>query len=332
MALVAAAAAAFAAIYLRTLWRTTPATTREIAPATVALLAIASVLTLADRASWSLLFVLVATMAGLTLTQREAMVAIVASALLGSLTQTLWGDDGNAFAVGATTLGIGVMMIGFSRLIHANDELREAREELATLAVAEERLRFARDLHDLLGHSLSVITLKSELAGAAAAERDPSARGGRAGGDPASVRARRSPRCARRSSGYRGPTLGGELAARPLGARGGGHRLRARRRQTVALPAGRRGGARLGGARGHDERHPPQPAPATARSASAPTARAPRSRSTTTAGRPRPPSIGGSGLDGLRERAQRVARHARGRRRGRSGGFRLRVTVPLAEP
>jgi two-component system sensor histidine kinase DesK len=43
--------------------------------------------------------------------------------------------------------------------------LRSAREELARLAVSEERLRFARDLHDLLGHSLSLITLKSELAG-----------------------------------------------------------------------------------------------------------------------------------------------------------------------
>ena len=44
-------------------------------------------------------------------------------------------------------------------------ELRSAREELARLAVNEERLHFARDLHDLLGHSLSLITLKSELAG-----------------------------------------------------------------------------------------------------------------------------------------------------------------------
>jgi two-component system sensor histidine kinase DesK len=43
-------------------------------------------------------------------------------------------------------------------------ELREAREEVARLAVAEERLRFARDLHDLLGHSLSLIVVKSELA------------------------------------------------------------------------------------------------------------------------------------------------------------------------
>jgi two-component system sensor histidine kinase DesK len=45
-----------------------------------------------------------------------------------------------------------------------NRELRAAREELARLAVSEERLRIARDLHDLLGHSLSLIALKTELA------------------------------------------------------------------------------------------------------------------------------------------------------------------------
>ncbi|GAA0912430.1 sensor histidine kinase [Nonomuraea longicatena] len=42
-------------------------------------------------------------------------------------------------------------------------EAHESKEAKARLAVAEERLRFARDLHDLLGHSLSVIALKSEL-------------------------------------------------------------------------------------------------------------------------------------------------------------------------
>ena len=41
--------------------------------------------------------------------------------------------------------------------------LRQTRAELARVAVAEERLRIARDLHDLLGHSLSLITLKAEL-------------------------------------------------------------------------------------------------------------------------------------------------------------------------
>jgi two-component system, NarL family, sensor histidine kinase DesK len=60
---------------------------------------------------------------------------------------------------------VGFSMIIVSRLVVTVRELRAAREEIARLAVAEERLRFARDLHDLLGHSLSLITLKSELAG-----------------------------------------------------------------------------------------------------------------------------------------------------------------------
>jgi two-component system, NarL family, sensor histidine kinase DesK len=51
------------------------------------------------------------------------------------------------------------------RTIVTERQLRLAREEIARLAVSEERLRFARDLHDLLGHSLSLIALKSELAG-----------------------------------------------------------------------------------------------------------------------------------------------------------------------
>ncbi|WP_324276885.1 sensor histidine kinase [Blastococcus brunescens] len=61
---------------------------------------------------------------------------------------------------------------GTRYLVSVNAELTQAREELARSAVAEERMRFARDLHDLLGHSLSLIALKSELAGRLA-ERDP---------------------------------------------------------------------------------------------------------------------------------------------------------------
>lgn len=43
-------------------------------------------------------------------------------------------------------------------------QLHEARQDLAVLAVEQERTRFSRDLHDLLGYSLSAITLKGELA------------------------------------------------------------------------------------------------------------------------------------------------------------------------
>ncbi|MFJ8824867.1 histidine kinase [Streptomyces sp. NPDC102467] len=49
-------------------------------------------------------------------------------------------------------------------LSEAVRELRAAREELARQAVEKERMRFSRDLHDLLGHTLSVIVVKSEAA------------------------------------------------------------------------------------------------------------------------------------------------------------------------
>ncbi|MER5789149.1 histidine kinase [Streptomyces sp. NPDC001980] len=49
-------------------------------------------------------------------------------------------------------------------LLDAVYELDEARETRTRLAVAEERLRFGRDLHDVLGRNLAVIALKSELA------------------------------------------------------------------------------------------------------------------------------------------------------------------------
>ncbi|MEV4170482.1 histidine kinase [Nonomuraea sp. NPDC049709] len=57
-----------------------------------------------------------------------------------------------------------VVVYGFVRMSRLARELRAARTQLARTEIARERLRFARDLHDLLGFSLSVIVLKSELA------------------------------------------------------------------------------------------------------------------------------------------------------------------------
>ncbi|WP_245790879.1 sensor histidine kinase [Streptomyces monashensis] len=62
-----------------------------------------------------------------------------------------------------STLLTGLVVYGLSRLSEVIRELVDAHGELARLAVVRERLRFARDLHDLLGFSLSAITLKSEL-------------------------------------------------------------------------------------------------------------------------------------------------------------------------
>jgi two-component system, NarL family, sensor histidine kinase DesK len=89
--------------------------------------------------------------------------------------------------------------------------LRRTRAELARAAVAEERLRIARDLHDLLGHSLSLITLKAELAGRVIGT-DPD-RAAREISELESV-ARQSLADVRGAvAGFRQPDLGGELVA-----------------------------------------------------------------------------------------------------------------------
>ncbi|MDF5756525.1 histidine kinase [Spongiactinospora sp. TRM90649] len=67
---------------------------------------------------------------------------------------------------------LGGLMLALRWLWLVTREFHAGQEARATLAVSEERLRFARDLHDLLGHSLSVISLKSELS-AKLAMKDP---------------------------------------------------------------------------------------------------------------------------------------------------------------
>jgi two-component system sensor histidine kinase DesK len=69
-------------------------------------------------------------------------------------------NNGTAIAIPLT----GLAMFGFGRVIHGNRALTEARAEVARLAAENERTRIARDLHDLLGHSLTTITVKAELA------------------------------------------------------------------------------------------------------------------------------------------------------------------------
>ncbi|MFE5026342.1 sensor histidine kinase [Streptomyces sp. NPDC056656] len=62
-----------------------------------------------------------------------------------------------------TTALTGLVVYGLSRLTSLVDQLHKARTDLARLAVSNEQLRFSRDLHDLLGYSLSAVSLKNEL-------------------------------------------------------------------------------------------------------------------------------------------------------------------------
>src|SRR5712691_7006283 len=67
---------------------------------------------------------------------------------------------------------IGAINIHYEGVHRSNQRLRLAHEEIERLAKLAERERIARDLHDLLGHTLSLIVLKSELA-SKLADRDP---------------------------------------------------------------------------------------------------------------------------------------------------------------
>ena len=78
----------------------------------------------------------------------------------GSVVQALiWG----VYYLAVMGMGGGALY-GSARLAGMLDELYAARTELAELAVGRERLRVSRDLHDLLGHSLSAVSLKGDLA------------------------------------------------------------------------------------------------------------------------------------------------------------------------
>ncbi len=71
----------------------------------------------------------------------------------------VWGS------IAAFIIVLGLANLTQAREKRANSRLLRAQEEIEHLATVAERERIARDLHDLLGHTLSVITLKAELAG-----------------------------------------------------------------------------------------------------------------------------------------------------------------------
>ncbi|HWC79794.1 MAG TPA: histidine kinase [Pseudonocardiaceae bacterium] len=95
---------------------------------------------------------------------RNAGVLYGLSTAAGVLIATRIHDGHTAWGDGLTLAVLTGAMAAFGALLRTISELKRAQDKMAKLAVAEERSRLARDLHDVLGHSLTTITVKAGLA------------------------------------------------------------------------------------------------------------------------------------------------------------------------
>ena len=106
-------------------------------------------------------------------TKTAAAVGLLTVGVVGAVEGVLLHINGwTLFYSALFPVVIGAGNTFFAERNRMNRKLRKANEEIEHLAKVAERERIARDLHDVLGHTLSVITLKSELAGKLI-DRDP---------------------------------------------------------------------------------------------------------------------------------------------------------------
>jgi two-component system sensor histidine kinase DesK len=123
----------------------------------------------------------------------------------------------------------------FAERNRMNRKLRRANEEIEHLAKVAERERIARDLHDVLGHTLSVITLKSELAGKLM-ERDPQ-RAAKEIGEVERISRQALSEVRDAIRGYRAQGLASELALAKSTLETAGVSVQCDAASTVKLPA-----------------------------------------------------------------------------------------------
>ena len=211
---------------------------------------------------------------------------------------------------------------GFMALLRRTVELRAAQQEVSRLAAERERMRIARDLHDLLGHSLTAVTVKAQLAGRLVGRDDVRAAAEITAVERLSRQALADVRAA--VAGYREVSLAVELATsrEVLGAAGIAADLPAAVDEVPAalrelfgwvVREGVTNAVRHSGAQ------------------RVRVAVTPSSVEVTDDGRGRRVPAPGSGLAGLTERAGLAGGHLDAGPLP-SGGFRLRLTVPEVSP
>lgn len=101
--------------------------------------------------------------AGVALSMRHTAIFVGVLAV-GMLLLSRVDHQGAPWQLAGTMVGLSLWMCAFMSNIRLTNELRQTRQELADAAVVTERERIGRDLHDILGHSLTAIAVKAGLA------------------------------------------------------------------------------------------------------------------------------------------------------------------------
>jgi two-component system sensor histidine kinase DesK len=167
--LTALATAIFLVLYFGLFWLQKPRSLLHIAGMVILGLVFAPI-----NGGASTFFVFAAAFVPFCVQTERAGVGLIAGivALAGIETQVFHLSGWFFFYAGGLAAAIGGSNIYFAQRNRALAKLRMANDEIEHLATVAERERIARDLHDVLGHTLSLIILKSELAGKLM-DRDP---------------------------------------------------------------------------------------------------------------------------------------------------------------
>jgi two-component system sensor histidine kinase DesK len=224
-------AAIFFAVYLWTAWQCARRLASPTPPVVATgaarwapigvLLALGVALTILNGTEWGALFIYASACAAGWLPARQAAAVIAGIVAFTVVGLGLRGHLADAVSAVAFVVIVGAIVIALVQSVGMGQRLRAEREALARqAAVTGERLRIARDLHDLLGHNLSLIALKSELARRLVAVAPD--RAAAEIGDIEAVARQALQEVREAVAGYRQPTLASELlAARELLAAAG---------------------------------------------------------------------------------------------------------------
>lgn len=156
----------FNSLYIAVVFRAFDDTRRDSAPtrwALAALTAVTFALAAGYGGNWLLFFPLLGLAVGAALRGPLLGWAVVPLCVAAGAV-AIWRDGWGAIGVVYGTFISSMVTAAVVALSDTVGELRATRAELARSAVEQERLRFSRDLHDLLGHTLSVIVVKAEAA------------------------------------------------------------------------------------------------------------------------------------------------------------------------